>query len=116
MMLNDAEKMWLLQLKTCFSNFILFDLQNPSLEFLHPVTNQPGMGVALDEFSLTHSIFTKMPGVFYGFLWPKSSFTQPQRDKGGGLIEGVNLESLGADLNDPFFPSMGNSQMKSQMK
>ena len=27
-----------------------------------------------------------------------------------------NLESLGADLNDPFFPSMGNSQMKSQMK
>ena len=74
------------------------------------------MGVALDEFSLTHSIFTKMPGVFYGFLWPKSSFTQPQRDKGGGLIEGVNLESLGADLNDPFFPSMGNSQMKSQMK
>ena len=65
------------------------------------------MGVALDEFSLTHSIFTKMPGVFYGFLWPKSSFTQPQRDKGGGLIEGVNLESLGADLNDPFFPSMG---------
>ena len=66
MMLNDAEKMWLLQLKTCFSNFILFDLQNPSLEFLHPVTKQGG---------------------------------RP-----------------GEALNDPFFPSMADGQMKSQMK
>ena len=44
--------------------------------------NQPGVGVVLDEFSLTHSIFA-----FYGFLWPKSSFTQPQRDKGGDLVK-----------------------------
>ena len=48
-----------------------------------------------------------MTGAFYGLLWPKSSFTQPQRDKGGGLDGKKKLESLGADLNDPFFPSMG---------
>ena len=27
-----------------------------------------------------------------------------------------NLESLGEDLNGPFFPSMADGQMKSQMK
>ena len=93
MMLNDAERMWLLQLKTFFSNFIFLDLQNPCLlhryvifSFIHSAwclgNNQPGVGVVLDEFSLTHSIFA-----FYGFLWPKSSFTQPQRDKGGDLVK-----------------------------
>ena len=55
MMLNDAEKMWLLQLKTCFSNFIFFDLQNPCLPCLHPFSlvpweHQPGVGVALVSF------------------------------------------------------------------
>ena len=70
MMLNDAERMWLLQLKTFFSNFIFLVLQNPCLlhrfvivSFIHSAwclgNNQPGVGVALDEFSLTPLIFTK---------------------------------------------------------
>ena len=68
-MLNDAEKMGLLQLKTLSlslsSNFIFLDLQNPCLCTAWCLgNNQPGVEVVLDEFSLTHSIFA-----FYGLLW-----------------------------------------------
>ena len=97
MMLNDAERMWL-QLKTFFSNFIFLDLQNPCLlhrfvifSFIHSAwclgNNQPGVGIAVDEFSLTHSIFTKDA---WGLLWSSMAkeFLYPAT-KRQGLIEGV---------------------------